>query len=107
MTSRCGRRITADAADFDRLCGLGISDQWFIHGNGKCNEYVRVQCPLGQRGQPTTAARLILDVSFGRNVRYRDGNPLNVRQSNLYLADGFAKGNTSAILRQARDEDEF
>lgn len=104
---RQGRKITADATDFDRLCSLGFSGRWFVHGNGHGNEYVRVQCRIGQRGQPTTVARLILDVSSGRNVRYRDGNPLNLCRSNLYLEDGYAKGNTQAVLRQAQPEDLF
>jgi len=91
VSGRKGQLFQADAADFDRLMALGVSDQWFTHGNGKGNIYVQAQVYRAGKGRPETIARLILDLGWGKNVRYRDGNPCNLCRSNLYTEKGYAK----------------
>lgn len=77
-----------DAADFDRLMALGLSPHWYLNGT-TTHRYVRVG--LDTRGNSVGVARLIVGLGSGRIVRYRDGDPTNLRQANLVIAKGAAK----------------
>lgn len=99
-----------DAEDFDRLIAQGVSLFWTLNWSGTGYPYVRCSNPR-VAGHLTTVARLILNVGPGRVVKYRDGNRLNLRRSNLWVANGPAKGQSpseSAIRdQQARQDRSF
>lgn len=82
--SREGRRAIVDRDDFEALVGAGISDQWSVM-KARDREYVRVRCPY-VKGGATTVARIIMNAPTDLVVRYADGNPFNLRRSNLYFA---------------------
>lgn len=77
-------------ADFLRLESQGLGMAWTFNSNGKGSHYVRASVP-GVRGRLLTVARLIVGAGGGRCVQYRDGNRLNLRADNLFVAEGYAK----------------
>jgi len=82
--SEDGRSALVDRTDFEDLLAAGISDKWCI-SKVRGKEYVRVRCPY-VKGGATTVARLIMRAPAGLVVRYADGDPFNLRRSNLYFA---------------------
>lgn len=73
--------------DFRTIQEAGFTDRWFINDNGNGNAYVR--CGAAQvRGNVGTVARLIMEPPKGYQVRYRDGDRLNLRRDNLKLEKG-------------------
>ena len=50
--------------------------------------YVRCGCTERARGKLVTVARLILSPAPGRVIRYRDGDPRNLRRTNLMIVLG-------------------
>jgi hypothetical protein len=79
-----GLRVTLDAADFDRLMDIGMSPAWFTNGGG----YVRAEAPASF-GVPNLVqvARVIMEPPPGCIVKYRDGDRLNLRRSNLLVVE--------------------
>lgn len=76
--ARPGVEVIIDIADLDAIAAAGISLQWSQGADG----YPRVNVP----GCGTQAiARLILGAQQGERTCYRDGNPLNLRRSNLTI----------------------
>jgi hypothetical protein len=64
----------------------------FLHGNGRGRSYLAMVLPrdLGERkGRVVHLTHEILgaDAVDGKHVHYRDGNPFNLRRSNLQLID--------------------
>jgi hypothetical protein len=69
-------------ADFDDLMSLGISPRWKLyHGQVICRN----------NGRNITIARLIRHAAAGGRVDNRDGDPTNLRRSNLVLRPGPSK----------------
>ena len=79
------REAVCDAADYDALAARGLVSGWTYNSAGRRgygHGYVRCRCTrLGRSLE--TVARLIVDVGSGYMIRYRDGNPLNLRRHNL------------------------
>jgi hypothetical protein len=67
--------------DYEAIITLGVSPNWCCTQRGNVVAYNSIDMrPLG-------IARILLDAGPGEAVRYRDGNPLNLRRENLYLAE--------------------
>lgn len=102
-----GQVAQLDAEDYDRLMGMGFSDQWWWHSNGMRHAYVRTG-HMTSPGKMFTVARLIAGGQWGTRVRYRDGNARNLRRDNLKVREGYSKGHeASAMAETAGDEGEF
>lgn len=89
--ARHGVEVVIDTADLNAIADAGISLQW---SQGPDN-YPRVNIP----GCGTHAiARLILGAQQGERVVYRDGDPLNLRRSNLTVGRIRASDSNAAAL---------
>jgi hypothetical protein len=66
--------------DFDFLLSLGVDPRWRLSAN-----LVLV------RGKHEPVSRLIVDARKGEKVRYKDGDPTNLRRSNLFKVSGAGK----------------
>lgn len=89
--ARPGIEVVIDIADLDAIAAAGISLQWSQGADG----YPRVGIP----GCGTQAiARLILGAQPGERACYRDGNPLNLRRSNLTIGRIGDAGSKAASL---------
>lgn len=90
---REGRAAEIHAADLQELDRQGVSRCWYFKtasGRG----YVNAHDP-DHLGGNRTIARLITGAGRGQSVKYRDGNRLNLRRSNLCLVEsGNARGQT-------------
>lgn len=99
-----GQVATAEARDFKELMLSGLSDQWQMNrdgkrgANGEYHWYVRA---AGGGTKMVMVARRILGDRGRTRVRYRDGNPLNLRRSNLYMAALYAPPMTEATASVA------
>jgi len=66
----------------------GLSLLWTVNPNGRSSYtsalYVRAGCSA-QPGCLATVARAIARAAPGQAVKYRDGNPRNLRRDNLYV----------------------
>jgi hypothetical protein len=85
-----------DAYLLPTLQAAGLRDGWSFNRAGNARyRYVRGHLS----GHNTiTVARLITGAQRGQHVCYRDGNPLNLRESNLYLVRGRAKTDCAALF---------
>lgn len=84
---------TIERSDLERLDAYGVPRHWYLNSAHGCG-YVSFAARAFKGGNQTVA-RLIVGAGFRKAVRYRDGDRLNLRRSNLYLADGpTAKGKT-------------
>lgn len=73
-------------SDFERLMEERCSDQWTLNTASPGHAYVR-GCKRGiGTGRLWTIARLVLNAPYRNSVRYADGDRLNLRRDNLYLA---------------------
>lgn len=95
MSNAPGVFAVVDRDDYDALAAAGFPTRWFINSTGNGYWYVRFS-PGRFAGKLETVARTILGPRRGRVVKYRDGDRLNLRRSNLYYAQGFAPGATPA-----------
>lgn len=68
-----------DVSDHQRLTAAGITSRWFINGDGQGRLYVRCGNPVA------TVGRLITQACPGDRVRYANGNPRDLRRTNLHL----------------------
>lgn len=97
-----GQIAIIDAADFDRLREMGMSDQWTFNAAGKnLPSYVRASGVRGTCRTLVTVARLIMGAGYRMWVRYHDGDPLNLRRRNLYLDGGINGGDADRKLVKA------
>lgn len=95
-----GPSVLIDRADFDALTP-DHRGAWFWNSNGRGNAYVRVRRaaqldgkqphPYASRPsrtklpQHTTLARIITKAGLGQQVRFRNGQPNDLRSENLAL----------------------
>lgn len=85
--------------DFAAIRRAGFSDQWVFNLSGRGHPYVRVGCARVS-GSLLSVARIILSPGHGKRVRYRDGNPLNLRRDNLYVTAGRAFGREEGEIKR-------
>lgn len=85
-----GQTATLYRRDLDMLTANGLSLAWTFNPNGQGTAYVRAAEAGRASGGLVGVARLILNAGRGAIVRYRDGNRLNLRRENLYVASGKA-----------------
>lgn len=98
------------------LMEIGLDTAWFFayKQTNQAAGQVRALAPLSGRTSATNAtiARVIANAKTGQQARVQDRNPLNLRQSNIYLlgrpgsvegAKGRAKTDTLAHVLQQRD----
>jgi hypothetical protein len=80
--------MVLDACDW-RHVRTTWGTRWFILANDKGREYVAGRPPKRRlaRWTSTLLARLLTGAKPGELVRYRDGDPLNLRRANLVLLD--------------------
>lgn len=79
-------RAWLDAGDYEAVVREVGPRAWFINCNSKGRRYVRVRSP--HTGRNDTVARIITGRLFRAAVRQLDGDPLNLRQSNLEITFG-------------------
>jgi len=73
-----------DVADYEKLVPLLGNRKWRLNGDGT---YTYVRSKLKNRTL-VTVARLILDNPWRASVRYVNGDPLDLRRSNLTVSYG-------------------
>lgn len=88
------------AEDFGSLMEAGLSFFWQLNFNKRDGQaYVKARL---KGTQPHSIARLILGAGRKQEVRYRDGNRLNLRRDNLTIRKGgTARIDTAAMLVEA------
>ncbi len=78
--SRNGEKeATVSYEDYHTLLSLGVSPNWQLTGGS-----VVARTPIGQ----ALIGRILMDAKKGQQVRYKDGNSLNLRRDNLMLRNG-------------------
>src|SRR4051812_46703835 len=76
-----------DKVEFDKIVALYGTTTWHLASNGSGSSYVRFKNP-NNTDRNVYVARLIAGDFERSGVKYRDGDRLNLRQSNLYHGDG-------------------
>lgn len=80
--------------DLEGLQAAGVPTPWFLNTSSSGQAYVNAP-ERDHKGRSLPVARTIIGAGKGTIVRYRDGNRLNLKRSNLYLAKhAAAKGKT-------------
>jgi hypothetical protein len=74
-----GSHAVLNDTDFFRLMDSGLTDQWLVNDNGSGTSYVRCM----YQGRVITVARLIVTAPANSHVRTINGDPLDLRRSNL------------------------
>lgn len=91
-----GQSAVLYAEDFFELVGLGVSWHWarnYIRPGGP--GYLKVTVPgIGRR----LVARLIARARCREQVRYRNGNRLDLRRSNLIIQKGCGRFDYAELL---------
>ena len=86
------QRATLYAEDYQRLMDAGFSPSWQYTRNKSGSAYVTVgACTHKGVDCLVPFSRLVAMAEAGQMVRYRDGNPLNMRAANLKLETGTAR----------------
>lgn len=85
--------------DYERLKRAGLSSYWTANRSGAGIPYVRAKWPdMGYM----MVARMILEGSEGEVVRYANGDRLDLRRPNLYIAtSAYASARTLDKLIEA------
>ncbi len=94
--------VLLDQEDHDKLIGLGFPLKLSLRGNGY--PYLYLPRHLGYPTGATTLARFILDAKPRQRVRYINGNPLDLRRSNLCLDKGWSKVSAKAVASVSDNE---
>ncbi len=74
---RTAKKAIIEPKSYALLRKLGLSPKWFATERGNV--------VASARGTKVQVARVLLDANAGQEVRYLDGNPLNLTTSNLDL----------------------
>ena len=96
MSNSRGTFATFDAGDYEQL-RTRFPGAWRLNDNGRGAVYVRAKTP-GLNYRNVNLAREVLQPGLGRVVRYRDGNRLNLRRSNLQVKEGGTRRRSRALL---------
>ncbi len=104
LTNAPGASAIVDEASYADLRARGLTGPWFLNDNGTGRKYVRTGVPVaGQpKGTLLLIARLILGAGPGTVVRYANGNPLDLRFTNLAWRKGKSKRTDAALLDYAK-----
>jgi hypothetical protein len=98
-----GDHATIYADDYARIIEGGASSNWQLNYNGSPRNnrgYVKAELP----GRDLrTVARLVMQTRYAQQVKYRDGNPLNLRRSNLVVVSGGKAHKDCKDLPSTRD----
>jgi len=97
------------AEDYDRLIEQGVTSSWQAAvPNRKTRKrlriYVQSRNPVpypmrkGTQDSCQMVARLLVQAGRGEQVRYHDGNTLNLRSDNLRVTEGPARRDSVVIL---------
>jgi hypothetical protein len=87
-------RAVIERDGLEALQAAGVPTPWFLNTSSSGNAYVNAPDRV-HKGRSLPVARTVLGTGKGTVVRYRDGNRLNLKRSNLYLAKhAAAKGKT-------------
>jgi len=79
------------AEDYEWLIEQGVTGRWrFVTPNQNAQKYVQCNTSIPYHAT-LTVARLLTLAEQGQQVRYLDGNTLNLRLDNLRCADGGAQ----------------
>jgi hypothetical protein len=82
--ARTTHQAILDKQDFERLTtAQGLCDQWYLNTNGSGLLYVRAPSRPGDSRTLVSVANEIVQPGRNEQVRFRDGNRLNLRRSNL------------------------
>lgn len=73
--------------DYERIVEEYGAPSWRLTPNGNGQAYVRFK-QYGLNARNVTVARLVAGDFDRTGVKYKDGNPLNLRSENLYHGDG-------------------
>lgn len=92
---------TIEADDYALLLGAGLSRPWVLNSNGRGRSYVRTSLP-GIVGNLVSPARAFLGIGPNVVVRYEDGDPTNLRRSNLNVQPGQARRQDRHCVELAR-----
>lgn len=84
MLSNVCKTVWLLESDYLRLIQTYGVSSWFVNKSGNGYEYVRTV----HGGNNVQIARLILGLKTRANIRLKDGNPLNLRRSNLEPSKG-------------------
>lgn len=89
--SRSGENdAVLEQQDYEMLIAAGVSPNWHTVGGS-----VTAHTPKGQR----LIGRILMGAEAGEQVRYLDGNTLNLRRSNMTLKiGGFSINNDAEIM---------
>jgi hypothetical protein len=67
---------------WDQLLRMGLSQSWHLVGG-----YVQATAPLAS-GKMISPARVLLGCGPGTRIKYKDGDPKNLRRDNLIIEHG-------------------
>lgn len=96
----CGATAKVMAEDYPGLCAAGFpGETWLTNDNAKDHRYVRVS---DADNNTLMVARLLLQPGAGTAVRYRDGDPLNLRRDNLSVGAGRSKRREAEVMEAAQ-----
>lgn len=96
--------VILDQEDHDKLMGLGLPLSLTLQGKGGRYPCLYLPRHLGYPTSTTPLARFILDAKAGQRVRYINGNPLDLRRSNLCLDKGWSKVSAKAVASVSDNE---
>lgn len=91
------RKAIISREDYEALIALGVSPNWQTSAGS-----VVANSPAGR----VMIGRLLMDAKASQQVRYKDGNPLNLRRSNLFIKEGgFSIKEDLKVLSESVKED--
>jgi hypothetical protein len=90
LTNLDDTNVTLHEEDFDLLLSLALDFRWRLSAN----------LVIAKGKFPV--ARIIADAKAGHKVLYRDGSPLNLKRSNLVIAQGGASKTDARELLKNR-----
>lgn len=90
--SRNGEKeATVSYEDYHTLLSLGVSPNWQLTGGSvvaRTTQRVLEGPEVRTQGRQVLIGRILMNAKAGQQVRYKDGNSLNLRRDNLMLRNG-------------------
>ena len=100
-----GRRFAkVDAKDYHTMIEGGLTTKWNANSNGKWGK-LYVRCSVtGVHGRKVSVARVILGLSKGQVVKYKNDDTLDLTRQNLIIGNGRAKRDDNSLFLTARSK---